>query len=692
MQAALLGTPLENVWNTHVSAVKSAGTGTYFTYEEYITALLQQAATLDAGNTHTRNPRGPRREVNIHVFDDEQGDYEVHTHDTETDISDLMVYQGITSPNIHQPRRVMMDKSSWMTLSREARQLWDKIPDKDRQVLVNSKPSIPTGPSGTKSSNHGNQHQPFGNSARRQVSNHDSTAHEEPNESEPPTEDQGLVVSTHEQKTVHKTNDHGKDIAIQQVLPDLLTPTTPNQVQQADIRSVLSQQSKKSVAFQSDAHQADLMSFDNDGTIIRDPLYRDAYAHRWVCDEDEYESEDEQGPPLTFEQLIAQTEVEDYHPEQLDFGNLEVEDIYGAGVSDLSQLINDSVALDTQDDDGYDHEEDNYMSPPQAKTVSFEQPKPDNYLAPAQAKTPSKPTKGVLKGPGIVKKKKKPLSSDEVNLVSLFGTTTHASMPTTVTQPTSQQDVSGLTVRDSSSSESTAQSFMMKFGEEAYKEELDNLGQVHTPTKMISGVFSKVEKPTRTIDKLPLPTKGPDPELDPLPSLEGSTDPELDLQFATAPDPGSLLASVDLDDDYVPFSGVLTPPTVQLEDEFAGLKIQPDASSVEWSASTIAQPDLKQRSTAASSYNFDPLLGPTEKIKTLDDFETVTFKKKKKLHRKKKTTGLCSFLSPTAYQYKQSSSSSESSTSSKQDTKPSNYYDALVNDKEGPDFRKAGSP
>ena len=686
MQAALLGTPLENVWNTHVSAVKSTGTNTYFSYEEYITALLQQAATLDAGNTYTRNPRGPRREVNVHDFGDEQTDYEIHIHDAETDISDLMVYQGITSPNNHQPRRVMMDKNSWMTLSREARQLWDKIPDKDRQILVNSKPSVTNGSPGARTPNPGNQRQPFGSTTRRQVSNHESAVQEEPKDSEPSDGEEGLHVSTHEHKPVHK--DDTKHFVPQ----DLLTANTPNQVHQADIRSVLSQPSKKSVAFQSNSHQVDLMSFSDDGTIIRDPLYRDAYSHQWVTDDGEYESEDEQGTPLTFEQLIAQAETEDYQHGKLDFGEVELDEVYDSGLSDFSQLLSDTTTLDAHVDDEYEYEGDNYMSPPQTKAISFGQPKPDNYLAPAKAKASTVKVKGILKSPGFIRKKK-PHSVEEANLASLIGTTTHAGMPATVSQPASQQDVSGLTVRDSSSSESTAQSFMNQFGAEAYKEELDNLGQVHTPPKMMKGIFSNVEKPTRTLDRLPLPAKGPEPDLEQLPSLEGTKDPEIDLQFAVMPSSESPYASVELEEGYEPIAGMLSPPTMMLEEEFDKLKIQPDASSVEWSASTVTQPEAKQHPIEAAKYNFDPLVEPTEAIKTLDDFETVPFKKKKKPHRKKKATGLCSFLSPTAYQQKgsSSSSSSESSMSGKQTTKPSNYYDALNNDKEGPDFRKAGS-
>ena len=136
LRSGVTGVPqLQAVWTNHQQTVKSAGGTRYWTFEEYVTALSEQAKIMDAGNVRTRNPRGPRREVNLHIFDDgsteeyeDEPDFSVQVHDVDTPVTELLAYQGIMSPSSFgsKPKevRVMLDRSIWGSLSREDQPKW----------------------------------------------------------------------------------------------------------------------------------------------------------------------------------------------------------------------------------------------------------------------------------------------------------------------------------------------------------------------------------------------------------------------------------------------------------------------------------------------------------------------------------------------------------------------------------------
>ena len=108
------------VWNNHINATKSAGVTATWSFEEYISALLQQAAILDAGNTYRTNPRASKREANQHIFADDEDvndEYDVMVHDVDTPIEELMVNQGLQTPANGQPQRVMLDRDVYRSLS-----------------------------------------------------------------------------------------------------------------------------------------------------------------------------------------------------------------------------------------------------------------------------------------------------------------------------------------------------------------------------------------------------------------------------------------------------------------------------------------------------------------------------------------------------------------------------------------------
>ena len=87
MQAAVAGTDnLATVWHIHRQTRMTTGAPVGLTFSEYKMYLLEQAATHDAANTSSRNPRF-RREANTHglSYDEQHEDaiaqYEANVHD-----------------------------------------------------------------------------------------------------------------------------------------------------------------------------------------------------------------------------------------------------------------------------------------------------------------------------------------------------------------------------------------------------------------------------------------------------------------------------------------------------------------------------------------------------------------------------------------------------------------------------------
>ena len=80
------------------------------------------------------NPR-PRREINSHdiVFDDDMTEpllveYKTNVHNVDTTIEELTVMQ-MQQSSTAGPCKVMMNASTWHSLTQDDQQAWDKISD-----------------------------------------------------------------------------------------------------------------------------------------------------------------------------------------------------------------------------------------------------------------------------------------------------------------------------------------------------------------------------------------------------------------------------------------------------------------------------------------------------------------------------------------------------------------------------------
>ena len=141
---------LQSVLTLYNTAEAAAGSsGRSLSFSEYVSRLIDAAATIDAGNTPQKNPRS-QRSANAHEieFEDDPQELndvlELNVHDANTPIEELQVMQMRSSPQRsfprgnqnRGPRKVMMDRDTWRKLSPEDRKSWDLITETGKTDIL----------------------------------------------------------------------------------------------------------------------------------------------------------------------------------------------------------------------------------------------------------------------------------------------------------------------------------------------------------------------------------------------------------------------------------------------------------------------------------------------------------------------------------------------------------------------------
>jgi hypothetical protein len=195
------------------------------TFPQFKTMVLKVAQQKDRSNDW--RPNNSKRTANVAsilysdgtygeeiVFDDQDDDWQVNTHDIDTPISDIMVFNtnrahnntnGTTRGN---PKKVYMDVEAYRKLSRDSKIAWNKISEDDKKVIL-QEASLADGPpprGGNRNSNRSvNNHE-------SQIRGQDLTANahsqvpadEKIDSDEPPASGQ-LEVSVHELKSLKES-------------------------------------------------------------------------------------------------------------------------------------------------------------------------------------------------------------------------------------------------------------------------------------------------------------------------------------------------------------------------------------------------------------------------------------------------------------------------------------------------------
>ena len=128
-------------------------TGKELTYDEYVTLLLSNATSYDE---QFKDKVRSKRTVYFHDFhqDDDDGAQFDHDYD-DNDLYDVDTPIDVIQANTHnmstnnRTDRVRMPRERWMQLTPEQRQLWDKLNDKAKAIIlgISSSGTKPTGSS-----------------------------------------------------------------------------------------------------------------------------------------------------------------------------------------------------------------------------------------------------------------------------------------------------------------------------------------------------------------------------------------------------------------------------------------------------------------------------------------------------------------------------------------------------------------
>ena len=197
--------PLAGVLNIRNTAASAAGITTRIGFDEYVEALLVQAETYDGGNTSSRNPR-VSRQVNMTelIFDDDDtpepvSHYDASVHDMDTPV-DLLMANVNEQGNRYGPRKVLMNKQTWVSLSKDDQEKWDTMSDDGKSKILEYVKDRNNKLTGQGSSNY-NSGVRFGNNNGYRGNNNNASrsinVHEQPETEEKATDTQ-LIVNTHE--------------------------------------------------------------------------------------------------------------------------------------------------------------------------------------------------------------------------------------------------------------------------------------------------------------------------------------------------------------------------------------------------------------------------------------------------------------------------------------------------------------
>ena len=160
LKSAMAGIPyLQSVESTMKSSRRVAGLTGAVPYSELIQSLLNATDVEDETKKSMRGIRTDLR-INAHelLFEDEEDEgvsYELHTHDMDTDVTELLEvnqqeqrrrFQGRFATKGPQSRdnsgrnggrqRAFMPKSTWTSLSQETRTGWSKFPEGDKLKIL----------------------------------------------------------------------------------------------------------------------------------------------------------------------------------------------------------------------------------------------------------------------------------------------------------------------------------------------------------------------------------------------------------------------------------------------------------------------------------------------------------------------------------------------------------------------------
>ena len=141
---AVAGTPhLAQVLKLHRLSARSSGRTLDWSFDEYVSELLEQAQVHDSGNTYSKNPRS-RMSANLTAFDDnEYGDnyqdddhLDTNVHDVDTPIEVLMSSSSRPPNSSQKTTRVLLNKDTWNSLSKSDQNSWDGVSEKGKLTIL----------------------------------------------------------------------------------------------------------------------------------------------------------------------------------------------------------------------------------------------------------------------------------------------------------------------------------------------------------------------------------------------------------------------------------------------------------------------------------------------------------------------------------------------------------------------------
>ncbi len=141
LEICVAGTPnLSQVRTIHATAARAAGVTKPWSFQEYISELLNQSSILDASNVSNTNPRA-RRQTNKHEMydfcdDDDVPVYDANVHDMDTPITEINAHDQGNNPRHAGRIHVRMNKATWDAMSPEDQATWDKMSDGGKVLIL----------------------------------------------------------------------------------------------------------------------------------------------------------------------------------------------------------------------------------------------------------------------------------------------------------------------------------------------------------------------------------------------------------------------------------------------------------------------------------------------------------------------------------------------------------------------------
>jgi hypothetical protein len=132
-------------------------TGEALSYDEYTSLLLSAATAYDS--QHRNKPTTKQRSVYAHkMYDDDDAsvlesyDIDYPVQSIRANVHDQKYKSNIKKQNQFQ-QRTCMSRDKWFALSEEGRQIWDKLEDKEKAIILGISPPSNYTKSSTRSVN-----------------------------------------------------------------------------------------------------------------------------------------------------------------------------------------------------------------------------------------------------------------------------------------------------------------------------------------------------------------------------------------------------------------------------------------------------------------------------------------------------------------------------------------------------------